>query len=833
MTVSKEINGREHLSLPVRMTALFASGLDYEATLQGVVDLIVPEIATWAAIDLFDGESLRRVAAAVIDVPGHEQAIADLRQNPQQASAPATRRTLELQRARIIQIEREDQFVWPARSEAHAALYRAALPISVILAPLQAGDEVLGYLQLASIRGQRRYEEGDALVVEDVAQRASFAIRTAQLVTALRSELAKRQAASHALEASEARYRRMFEGSPYPLWVFDRESLAFLAVNSATVEQYGYSVPEFLRMTIRDIRPPEEQRHLDEALKESPNGSRDAGIFRHQRRDGSTFLAEIRSHQIEFDGRSARVVQALDVTDRIRAFYAMRVAEERHRLVSRVTKEAIWEWNPATGELVWNQAFYDHFHFDRLAIASTREWYDSRIHPDDREHADAELAESLAAHQEQSTRRFRFQRGDGTIAHVEERAVIAWKGEVAERIVGSLADVTVQQQLGDQLAIAQRMEAVGRLAGGVSHDFNNLLTAIRGFASFALDEQLPNSRAREDIEQVLQAADRAAALTRQLLAFSRRQVLQPQLVQVNEILNNLHRMLTRVLGEDVEVRSHLDSALPMVTVDPGQLEQVIMNLVVNARDAMPEGGILTIETSHVHLDENYAESHVDASTGEHVLIAITDTGIGMDVQTMKRIFEPFFSTKDRDKGTGLGLATSYGIIQQSGGHMWVYSEPGRGSTFKVYLPRAVDDEIVTARPTPVSTFLLDGTETVLLVEDDDRVRRVSANALKRYGYRVLEARSAESALTTFIEHRDEIDIVVSDVVLPRKSGPTLLQELHILRADLRVLFVSGYTENAFLASGGIYKDFELLEKPFAPDVLVRHVRAILDRPAPG
>lgn len=284
MTVEKDANGREHLSLPARMTALFASGLDYEATLQGVVDLLVPELAAWAAIDLFDGEGLRRVAATVDAIAGHEEVIADLKQHPQQASAPATRRALELQRARIVHIENETQFVWPVRSEAHLAMYRDALPISVILAPLQAGEEVLGYLQLASIRGRRRYSESDALLVEDVAQRASFAIRTAQLVTALRGELAKRQAASHALEASEARYRRMFEASPYPVWVFDVKTLAFLAVNPAAIAQYGYSLHEFLRLTIRDIRPANEQRRLDEALRRDVRGSRDAGIFRHQDR---------------------------------------------------------------------------------------------------------------------------------------------------------------------------------------------------------------------------------------------------------------------------------------------------------------------------------------------------------------------------------------------------------------------------------------------------------------------------------------------------------------------------------------------------------------------
>jgi PAS domain S-box-containing protein len=830
MTDTHGYDGRERLALLARMTTLFASGLDRDATLQGVVDLFIPDFASWASIDVFDGGPLRRLAASSLDIPEHAEVLEDLRRRPQDLSLAATQRILALQRAHIVQMESPADYVWPARSPAHDALYRSMLPLSMVIAPLRAHGETMGFLQLVCANGARRYTDDDARLVEDVAQRAAFAVHSAQLVAALRSELDKRRAAVAQLEASEARYRRMFEGSPFPVWVFDAETLRFLDVNTATVQQYGYSPEEFRRLTIRDIRPPEELVHLERSLAGSRRGIRESGIFRHQRRDGSTLLVEIRSHDIDFDGRPARVVQGIDVTDRVRAYEAMRVAEERHRLVSRATKEAIWEWNPATSAMVWNHAFYDLFLFDAADVALTREWFESRIHPDDRTRASQELAEAMQGVQEQCTRRFRFQRGDGTVALVEDRAVIAWSGAVAERVIGSLADVTVQHELGEQLAIAQRMEAVGRLAGGVAHDFNNLLTAIRGFASFALDEQLPNSRARDDIEQILQASDRAAALTRQLLAFSRRQVLQPQLVSVNEILGNLQRMLARVLGEDIEVVTALDPAVWAVVVDPGQLEQVIMNLVVNARDAMPEGGLLTIGTANVVLDASYAESHVGATAGDHVLITITDTGIGMDARTMERIFEPFFSTKERDKGTGLGLATSYGIIQQSGGHIGVTSTPERGSTFRVYLPRALDDDGTTVRAPTELSMHLDGNETILVVEDDDRVRRVSVAALQRHGYRVLESRTAEAAQLLFNEHHASIDMVVSDVVLPRKSGPSLAHDLRALRPDLRVLFVSGYTENAFLSSGAVEPGIELLEKPFTPETLVRHVRAILDRP---
>jgi two-component system, cell cycle sensor histidine kinase and response regulator CckA len=826
-------DGRDQLALLARMTSLFASGLDRDATLQGVVDLFVPDFATWASIDVLEGGALRRLAASALDFPEHTAVFDDLRRQAPELTQPTTQRILALEHAEIAQIESPQDYMWPARSEAHDALYRSMLPLSVIVAPLRAHGETMGFLQLVVARGTRRFASDDARLVEDVAQRAAFAVHTAQLVAALRSELDKRHLAVAQLEASEARYRRMFEGSPFPVWVFDAETLHFLDANTATIREYGYSLDEMRRMTIRDIRPPEEIAQLERSLAESRRGIRESGVFRHQRRDGSTLLVEIRSHDIEFDGRAARVVQGIDVTDRVRAYEAMRVAEERHRLVARVTKEAIWEWNPANSAMVWNHTFYDLFLFDAADVALTREWFESRIHPDDRLRASAELGAAMQGLQEQCNRRFRFQRGDGTVALVEDRAFIAWSGEIAERVIGSLADVTVQHELGEQLAIAQRMEAVGRLAGGVAHDFNNLLTAIRGFASFALDEQLPSSRARDDIEQILQASDRAAALTRQLLAFSRRQVLQPQLVSVNEILGNLQRMLARVLGEDVEVVTAFDPASWPVVVDPGQLEQVIMNLVVNARDAMPEGGLLTIATSNVVLDAAYAEAHQGATAGDHVLITITDTGTGMDARTMERIFEPFFSTKERDKGTGLGLATSYGIIQQSGGHIGVVSAPERGSTFSVYLPRALDDDGTSVRaPTELSTHL-DGSETVLVVEDDDRVRRVSVAALQRHGYRVLESRTAEGAIAIFHEHHATIDIVVSDVVLPRKSGPSLVHELRTLRPDLRVLFVSGYTENAFLSSGAVEPGIELLEKPFTPETLARHVRAILDRPRTG
>jgi len=823
----------ERLALLARMTSLFALGVDLDATLRNVVAVFVPAIAQAAAIDLLEGDTFRRLAFAFDDPKAAKQPPLEMStESGLSPVEPTIRELLQRGEARVVQIRTPENYPFAPAGIGRAEFFRSALPLSIIFAPLRAHGTVLGMMQVMSMRGTRAYTNDDVALVADIAQRAAFAIHNARLFADLTRELELSSGALSMLEESEARYRRIFEGNPLPLWLFDIETLRFVDVNPAAVEAYGYSRDEFLAMTILDIRPDEDHARVHAALRDINAGTSHPGVFRHRLKDGTLILVEIHAHDVEVEGRRCRMVQAIDVTERVHAFESLRSAEERHRLLTRVTKEAIWEWNADSNTIEWTQAIYDLFHFAPGEVLPTGEWFQSRIHPDD-------LARSLEIQRllnetatDTLTVSFRFQRGDGSYATVESRMVIARRDGKVDRIIGSLADITTEQAVSEQLAIAQRMEAVGRLAGGVAHDFNNLLTAIRGFASFALDDQLPSSRARDDIEQILQAADRAAALTRQLLAFSRRQVLQPQLVHVNEILRNLQKMLARVLGEDVEVQTFLDNDIAAVVVDPGQLEQVIMNLVVNARDAMPNGGLLTIETANVFLDEVYAETHADASAGEHVMIAITDSGIGMDTATMARIFEPFFSTKERDKGTGLGLATSYGIVRQSGGHIWVYSEPGKGSTFKVYLPRAADPDWVAPTAASETATRLSGNETILVVEDDDRVRRVSTGALTRHGYHVLEARSAESALNVFSAEEGRIAMVVSDIVLPRMSGIALVKEMRQRRPNLRVLYVSGYTENAFLQSGTFDPGMELLEKPFAPEALARRVRAILDRPAP-
>ncbi len=389
-------------------------------------------------------------------------------------------------------------------------------------------------------------------------------------------------------------------------------------------------------------------------------------------------------------------------------------------------------------------------------------------------------------------------------------------------------DVTDQRRLQQQVLQSQKMEAVGRLAGGVAHDFNNLLTVITSYSDLLLEDLAPGDAKRDDLEQVRKAADGAAALTRQLLAFSRQQVVEPRVVSLNTVVEGLQKILRRVIGEDIEVTIALAPDLESVRADVGQLEQVLMNLVVNARDAMPTGGRLTVETANVEHDPEYARDREAAAVRRFAMLAVTDTGCGMDEATKARIFEPFFTTKETGKGTGLGLATVYGIVKQAGGFIWVYSEPGQGTSFKIYLP-AVDataERTTAASTTPAPR----GTETVLLVEDAAAVRAVTKQMLERQGYTVLEAPDGEVGLRLAQRHRGVIHLLLTDVVMPRIGGRELAEQLTRLRPDVKVLYASGYTDDSVVRHGILESGTAYLQKPFSPESLARKVRDVLDAP---
>jgi len=422
-----------------------------------------------------------------------------------------------------------------------------------------------------------------------------------------------------------------------------------------------------------------------------------------------------------------------------------------------------------------------------------------------------------------------FDRGDGARFEAEIRLFPVMRDGARLGSVATVVDLSPRKRLEQQLRQSQKMEAIGSLAGGVAHDFNNLLSVILSYTEMIIDGLKVGDPMRGELDEVRKAGERAAALTRQLLAFSRQQMLQPRSLDLNQVVNGLEAMLKRLLGEDVELSLLTQRTLGQVRADPGQIEQVLMNLVVNSRDAMPEGGKITIETENTELTAEYAADHVGVTPGPYVLLAVSDTGIGMDAPTQTRIFEPFFTTKEKGKGTGLGLSMIFGIVQQSGGHIWVYSEVGKGTTFRIYLPRT--DGVVESAEIPLSgPVVLRGTETVLLVEDDEQVRNISRTILRRNGYNVLEAANGGEAFLVCERFAARIHILITDVVMPRMSGRQLAERLMPLRPDMKVLYLSGYTENTIVHHGILDSGISFLQKPIVPDSLLRKVREVLEGP---
>ncbi|HEV8304399.1 MAG TPA: response regulator [Gemmatimonadales bacterium] len=452
------------------------------------------------------------------------------------------------------------------------------------------------------------------------------------------------------------------------------------------------------------------------------------------------------------------------------------------------------------------------------------------IHPDDREAVVARLTEAMMHPRVRVDVSARVLHRDGSWRYLEGIFTNLLDDPSVGAIVNNYRDVSERRSLQEQIIQAQKMEAVGRLAGGVAHDFNNILTAIGGYTDLLLADLAPDDPRRHDVDEIHRAAERAAALTQQLLAFSRRQVMQPKVLDLNALVLDIEKLLRRLIGEDVLLTSVLEPGLGHVRADPGQLQQVILNLAVNARDAMPEGGRLTIETHNVELRETYAEEHRAVTPGPYALLAVTDTGAGMTAETQAHLFEPFFTTKGLGKGTGLGLATVYGIIKQTGGHIWVYSELGRGTTFKVYLPRVDEPAEPLEAPSTARPQNLRGTERILLVEDESAVRAVTRQLLQRNGYTVIEAPEGGVALTLLKGGQVSVDLLLTDVVMPGMSGRELAERAVTGRPDLRVLFMSGYTDDAVVRHGILEAGLNYLQKPFHPGALLRKVRDVLDQP---
>jgi two-component system, cell cycle sensor histidine kinase and response regulator CckA len=620
-----------------------------------------------------------------------------------------------------------------------------------------------------------------------------------------------------------------------------------LFVNEAMCLRTGYSQDEMLGMTLFDLAPSLSPQLWQEQWSELQRTGSLVAESLHRTKSGETFPVEVLASWVEREGREYSFAYARDVTERVRANAELRMSQTQLEAAMNLADLVNWELDVHTGVFTFNDRFYALYGTTAEAEGGYQMPADvyarKFVHADERHMVAEEIekARHAVVPDYQAHVEHRIVRPNGEIRNIVVRYAISKDacGDTT-RIRGANQDVTerkrTEQALAfaeEQLRQAQKMEAVGQLAGGIAHDFNNLLTAILGCADLVLQQATGlDESSREDVEEIRRAAERASVLTRQILAFSRRQTLRPAVVSLNEVVLGTDRLLRRTLGEHVELVTKQCEDLEVVEVDVSQFEQVLINLALNARDAMSQGGTLTIETANVELGSECASTHPGVKPGPYVLLSVADTGIGMDADTVARAFEPFFTTKEMGQGTGLGLATVYGIVKQSGGSIFLRSEPGQGTVAEIYLPRPGEPDLGD-RPAVLSPpKSLHGEEAILVVEDEDSVRRLVTRVLTGLGYRVRAAHSGKQALGLLTASEAPVDLVLTDVILPGGlQGDQLAQEVKALRPDLPVLFMSGYPRDAIVHAGRLDLGVDYLQKPFTPDSLGRYVRGVLDRRA--
>jgi len=637
-------------------------------------------------------------------------------------------------------------------------------------------------------------------------------------------DISARKAGEKHTVQMEARYRGLLEAAPDAMVVVNQDGEIVL-LNVQAEKQFGYHRDELIGQKVKNIIPEgfaerlvaDSLRTAAEALAQQIG----TGIELYGRRkDGSKFPIEIMLSPL--DGVDGILVTAAvrDITKRKRREYDVSclaaVVESSHDAIISLTSEGI--------VLTWNQGAERIFGYSAKEATGRSILF---LSPPDRPVKGPSLLERLEhAESVENFETIRVKK-DGTKIHVALTLSPIKNPEGQVVGVSSIArDVTESKKLEEMFRQTQKMEAVGQLAGGVAHDFNNLLGVILGYTGLMLDRLELDHPERKSIEQIQKAGDRAALLTRQLLAFSRKQVLQPKVLDLNTVVAGTEKLLQRLIGENIDLQVVLSPELGRVEADSGQLEQILMNLIVNARDAMPAGGKITIETSQVEIDEEYVAQHPATQTGPHVRLSVTDTGCGMDAKTKARIFEPFFTTKEFGKGTGLGLSIVYGIVKQSGGSVWVYTEPGIGTTFKIYLP-CVRSLVETSSPIESVEKIAGGGQTILVVEDEAALLQVTQQSLEEVGYVILAAQNPAEAIHISESHLGPIHLILTDVIMPGMSGAELATYLSARRPEMKVLYVSGYTDHTIVRHGVLEPGLVFLQKPFSPRALARKVSEVL------
>jgi PAS domain S-box-containing protein len=642
-------------------------------------------------------------------------------------------------------------------------------------------------------------------------------------------EAERRQRAEEALRESERRLQRLIEVSEDLICTHDAGG-RILSANPAMLRLTGYSEPEWQGRSLSEFLSESTRHEFADYLERIIQHGHAEGFMRIVTKDGKERVLQYENVLQGARSGNRHVFGVAHDVQRKWAENALRISVSRLEALLNNIPDIAWMNDDQGRFTAVNEAFARFLDRRRPDIIGKTVFdllpHELAVSSRGEDRLVLATGESLQVSNE-------FVRPDGRRTLFETiKTPIRTEGGRPSGTVGIARDITERRRLEEQLVQSQKMEAVGRLAGGIAHDFNNLLTSILGYCDLVLSQVDEASPLRPDIEEIEKAGQRAAALTRQLLAFSRKQIIEPRVVALNDIVLDASKMLRRLIGENIDLVTALDPGLWHVRADPGHIEQVLVNLAVNARDAMLQGGRLIIETKNVQFYEPYPSAHSQAAAGPYVLLAVIDNGVGMDAETQRHIFEPFFTTKERGKGTGLGLATVYGIVKQNMGDIWVHSETGKGSRFEVYLPRV--EEAVQAIEAPlIAEDVPRGSETLLLVEDEDAVRALVARVLRSHGYQVLMAANAEQAEKVSSSFGGIIHLLITDVVMPRTSGPRLAESLLAVRPQMQVLYISGYTDAAVAEHGGLRSEVALFQKPFTPASLARRVREILDERRPG
>ncbi len=685
---------------------------------------------------------------------------------------------------------------------------------SVALVPVRTSEDVLGLIQVADPRENR-------LPLEMVETLERIADALAGALDRIRSLEHVRHLSHIVHSADDAIISTRLDG-------------AVIAWNLGAERLYGYKASEIVGKSVELLFPPERREEFEQARERLRRGER---IPAHETvrmaQDGRRIDVEVSITPLRDE--EGRLCGSFgfhrDITPRKRAQRELQEARAFAESVVNTVREPLVVLDKNLRVVSANRSFYEMFRTSpsdtegqRFYELGERQW-DA---PDLRALLERVLPEEICIEGFEVEHEFE---GVGRRFMVVNAQRLRTPDNADERILVAIEDVTERKLLEQQLRQAAKMEAIGRLAGGVAHDFNNLLTGIKGYTEILMGQAPKDSPMQDDLKELQSLTERAANLTRQLLAFSRKQTMRMQVVNLNDLIGNLLKMLRRLIGEDIELAFYPAEDLGNVRADPGQIEQVLMNLAVNAKDAMPDGGRLTIETANVFLDKAYADRHVGVTPGAYVMFAVTDTGCGMDEETLSKVFDPFFTTKEVGKGTGLGLSTVYGIVKQHGGNVWAYSEVGKGSSFKVYLPRV--DELEQALPEAVDmTAMPSGSETILIVEDETAVRDIAARLLEEQGYKVLCAASPNEAERLLDEREEPIDLLLTDVVLPGCSGRKLHERLSARHGPLKVVYMSGYSENAIVHHGMLDPGVPFIQKPFDGGTLLREIRKVLDEASP-